>query len=78
VVLLPIPDPNKPEEHEAWCPLGLVALLCKDNIVFMHVVMCKVCLFSWDFLHISMVPTCVCYLSSISDHSGLIYWCDWL
>ena len=43
MVLLPIPDPNKPEEHEAWCPLGLVALLCKNNIVLMHVVMCKVC-----------------------------------
>lgn len=29
VVLLPIPDPNKPEEHEPWCPLSLVALFCK-------------------------------------------------
>ena len=43
MVLLPIPDPNKPEEHEAWCPLGSVALLCKNNIVLMHVVMCEVC-----------------------------------
>ena len=73
MVLLPIPDPNKPEEHEAWCPLGLVALLCKNNIVSLHVVMCKVCLFSWDVLHISMVPICVCHLSSMSDHSGLVY-----
>lgn len=19
---MPIPDPNKPEQHEGWCPLG--------------------------------------------------------
>lgn len=22
VFLMPIPDPNKPEQHEGWCPLG--------------------------------------------------------
>lgn len=22
MLVLPIPDPNKPEQHDPWCPLG--------------------------------------------------------
>lgn len=29
--MLPIPNPFKPEEHEPWCPLGIVELMC--NII---------------------------------------------
>lgn len=66
MVLLPIPDPNKPEQHEAWCPLGYVALSCKNNISLMHVLMCEV--FS---LHLLMyqhgASPFICHLSSVSD-----------
>jgi len=25
---MPIPDPNKPEQHEGWCPLGENCFTC--------------------------------------------------
>ncbi|XP_071449100.1 microtubule-actin cross-linking factor 1, isoforms 1/2/3/4/5 isoform X30 [Hetaerina americana] len=32
VYLLPIPDPNKPEEHEPWCPLGPIEKLRRGHL----------------------------------------------
>lgn len=28
---MPIPDPNKPEQHEGWCPLG-------ENLFYVHII----------------------------------------
>nr|CAD7571060.1 unnamed protein product [Timema californicum] len=29
--MLPIPDPNKPEQHEPWCPLSVISLWSKGR-----------------------------------------------
>lgn len=49
---MPIPDPNKPEQHEGWCPLGEASLHVHYHSTVYHIILRPSRFSVMDKLHI--------------------------
>lgn len=48
---MPIPDPNKPEQHEGWCPLGENCFTCTQFAHGLYAVIERTCsIVNWALL----------------------------